>query len=265
MTAGKRAAAAAPATIGASMRLGARGKGSPRRSRHFAISKEISRKAARSKSAARRTRRHRSRCARRLLPGRKFCRSTKLQGRFPARFSERNAGCGRSDARALSHLPGWRRGPAAHFWHAWRKGRLTMTLAEFNALSSARGGSRADGLLRRGALGQAASRPSARLAASRRFTRPLTRPGGTWNARTGSKPSAIIRRSAKSPRPDRSRTADGRPVNRPARASPTEDVKARLARANRAYFEKFGYIYIVCATGKTAEGDACDSQSTPAE
>lgn len=34
----------------------------------------------------------------------------------------------------------------------------------------------------------------------------------------------------------------------------TDDVKERLARANRAYFEKFGYIYIVCATGKTAEG-----------
>jgi OHCU decarboxylase len=33
----------------------------------------------------------------------------------------------------------------------------------------------------------------------------------------------------------------------------SEDVKARLARANRAYFEKFGYIYIVCATGKSAE------------
>ncbi len=33
----------------------------------------------------------------------------------------------------------------------------------------------------------------------------------------------------------------------------TDDVKARLARANRAYFEKFGYIYIVCATGKSAE------------
>jgi OHCU decarboxylase len=33
----------------------------------------------------------------------------------------------------------------------------------------------------------------------------------------------------------------------------TEDVKARLARANRAYYEKFGYIYIVCATGKSAE------------
>ena len=33
-----------------------------------------------------------------------------------------------------------------------------------------------------------------------------------------------------------------------------DDVKARLARANRAYYDKFGYIYIVCATGKTAEG-----------
>jgi OHCU decarboxylase len=38
-----------------------------------------------------------------------------------------------------------------------------------------------------------------------------------------------------------------------ARAA-TDDVRERLARANRAYFEKFGYIYIVCATGKTAEG-----------
>ena len=33
----------------------------------------------------------------------------------------------------------------------------------------------------------------------------------------------------------------------------SDDVKERLARANHAYFEKFGYIYIVCATGKSAE------------
>jgi len=32
-----------------------------------------------------------------------------------------------------------------------------------------------------------------------------------------------------------------------------EDVKARLSRQNRAYFEKFGYIFIVCATGKSAQ------------
>jgi OHCU decarboxylase len=31
-----------------------------------------------------------------------------------------------------------------------------------------------------------------------------------------------------------------------------EDLKARLAQGNRAYFEKFGYIFIVCATGKSA-------------
>jgi len=35
--------------------------------------------------------------------------------------------------------------------------------------------------------------------------------------------------------------------------SATDDVKERLARANRAYLEKFGYIYIVCASGKSAE------------
>jgi OHCU decarboxylase len=38
-----------------------------------------------------------------------------------------------------------------------------------------------------------------------------------------------------------------------ARAA-TEEVKTRLARGNRAYYEKFGYIYIVCATGKSAAG-----------
>lgn len=32
-----------------------------------------------------------------------------------------------------------------------------------------------------------------------------------------------------------------------------EDVKLRMAEGNRSYFEKFGYIYIVCATGKSAE------------
>jgi OHCU decarboxylase len=33
----------------------------------------------------------------------------------------------------------------------------------------------------------------------------------------------------------------------------SEDVKTRLARANRAYVDKFGYIYIICATGKSVE------------
>ena len=33
----------------------------------------------------------------------------------------------------------------------------------------------------------------------------------------------------------------------------TQDVKTRLTNGNRAYYEKFGYIFIVCATGKSAE------------
>ncbi len=35
--------------------------------------------------------------------------------------------------------------------------------------------------------------------------------------------------------------------------SADESVKQELAAANRAYFEKFGFIFIVCATGKTAD------------
>ena len=35
--------------------------------------------------------------------------------------------------------------------------------------------------------------------------------------------------------------------------SASEDAKTRLARGNRTYYEKFGYIYIVCATGKSAD------------
>jgi OHCU decarboxylase len=36
-------------------------------------------------------------------------------------------------------------------------------------------------------------------------------------------------------------------------ASAAEDVAAALAEGNRAYEQRFGRIYIVCATGKTAE------------
>ncbi len=32
-----------------------------------------------------------------------------------------------------------------------------------------------------------------------------------------------------------------------------DEIRAALAEANRAYEERFGYIYIVCATGKSSE------------
>jgi 2-oxo-4-hydroxy-4-carboxy-5-ureidoimidazoline decarboxylase len=35
--------------------------------------------------------------------------------------------------------------------------------------------------------------------------------------------------------------------------SATDIVKSKLAEGNRTYYEKFGYIYIVCASGKSAE------------
>jgi 2-oxo-4-hydroxy-4-carboxy-5-ureidoimidazoline decarboxylase len=35
--------------------------------------------------------------------------------------------------------------------------------------------------------------------------------------------------------------------------SAADDVRAELAKANREYEERFGYIYIVCATGRTAD------------
>ena len=35
-------------------------------------------------------------------------------------------------------------------------------------------------------------------------------------------------------------------------SSADEHLKLELAEANRAYYEKFGFIFIVCATGKTA-------------
>ena len=36
-------------------------------------------------------------------------------------------------------------------------------------------------------------------------------------------------------------------------ASAREDVLDALAQANTEYFDKFGFIFIVCATGKSAE------------
>ena len=35
--------------------------------------------------------------------------------------------------------------------------------------------------------------------------------------------------------------------------SADDDIRAQLAQVNRDYEQRFGYIYIVCATGKSAE------------
>lgn len=128
-----------------------------------------------------------------------------------------------------------------------------MTLAEFNALPQ----SRAESALMdccgssRWATSVASQRPFANAEALYRAADSIW-----WNLgradwleafshhpRIGDQPSGGS--------PSSRRWAEGEQAG--ARAA-TDDVKARLTRANRAYFEKFGYIYIVCATGKTAEG-----------
>jgi OHCU decarboxylase len=128
-----------------------------------------------------------------------------------------------------------------------------MTLAEFNALPQGQ----AESLLM-------ACCGSARWAASVATRRPYATVGALhksadaiwWNLERAdwleafSHHPQIGDKPASGSEPAR-RWAEGEQTG--ARAA-TEDVKARLARANRAYFEKFGYIYIVCATGKTAEG-----------
>jgi len=128
-----------------------------------------------------------------------------------------------------------------------------MTLDEFNALPSAQ----AESLLMdccgsaRWAASVAARRPYATVEALHKSADAIW-----WNLERAdwleafSHHPQIGDKPAGGSEPAR-RWAEGEQTG--ARAA-TEDVKARLARANRAYFEKFGYIYIVCATGKTAEG-----------
>lgn len=49
------------------------------------------------------------------------------------------------------------------------------------------------------------------------------------------------------------KTADWSAGEQSAVAQASEAVLARLAEGNELYEKKFGYIFIVCATGKTAE------------
>src|SRR4029077_9312455 len=135
----------------------------------------------------------------------------------------------------------------------WRRGLLNLTLAEFNALPSAQ----AESMLM-DCCG------SARWAASVSSRRPYTAVEALhkaadaiwWNLERADWLEAFSHHPQIGDKPasgseSARQWAEGEQNG--ARAA-TEEGKARLARANRAYFEKFGYIYIVCATGKTAEG-----------
>jgi 2-oxo-4-hydroxy-4-carboxy-5-ureidoimidazoline decarboxylase len=128
-----------------------------------------------------------------------------------------------------------------------------MTLVEFNALSSAQ----AESALMdccgsaRWAVSVASRRPYATVEALHKAANAIW-----WNLERAEWLEAFSHHPQIGDKPasgsDSARQwAEGEQTG--ARAA-TEEVKARLARGNRAYFEKFGYIYIVCATGKSAAG-----------
>jgi OHCU decarboxylase len=82
--------------------------------------------------------------------------------------------------------------------------------------------------------------------------------------RIGEEKRQAVRRSEEAEKADRGATDDRRPTtdDRSAEWSAKEQagmatadhvLKAALAEANRQYEEKFGYIYIVCATGRSGE------------
>lgn len=127
-----------------------------------------------------------------------------------------------------------------------------MTFAEFNALPS----TKAESLLQnccgctRWAAGVAAQRPFANLNALyesadtiwRNLERADWLEAFSHHPQIGEK-AAMGSASAR-------KWAEGEQTG--ARTA-NENVKSSLARGNQEYFEKFGYIYIVCATGKSAE------------
>jgi OHCU decarboxylase len=146
-------------------------------------------------------------------------------------------------------------------WHGceslerWRKRRKfpDVTLADFNALPSAQ----AESALMdccgsvRWAAGIASQRPYSNVEALHKAADAIWRnlERADWleafghHPQIGDKPAS----GSESAR----QWAEGEQTGAGAA---TEDVKTCLARGNRAYFEKFGYIYIVCATGKSAAG-----------
>jgi len=127
-----------------------------------------------------------------------------------------------------------------------------MTLAEFNTLPSAR----AESLLMdccgcaRWAARVAEQHPFANMAALREAADTIWRSLGRADWLEAFSHHPQIGEKAASGSASARQWAEGEQSG--TRAA-VEDVKTRQAAGNRAYFEKFGYIYIVCATGKSAE------------
>jgi OHCU decarboxylase len=137
-----------------------------------------------------------------------------------------------------------------------------MRLAELNALDD---DAAAIELLRccgssRWARAMAAARPFASVAAIEQAA------DNCWRALA---PADILEAFAAHPRiGDRTASSWATAEQSGARAA-TDDVRERQAAGNRAYEARFGYIFIICATGRSAAGMLAELEwrlrNTPAE
>ncbi len=135
-----------------------------------------------------------------------------------------------------------------------------MRLAELNALDENSGGGRIAALLRVVAVG-AADGAGAAVRRHRRADRcGGLASGGRWIGPTGSKPlprtRGLVRARPGDRRPRRANRPDGTAAWSDAEqagvSGAAERTRRRLVEANEDYQARFGYIFIVCATGKTA-------------
>ena len=94
----------------------------------------------------------------------------------------------------------------------------------------------------------------ARLRSVLELSEPPTECGARWKRLTGWRHSRAIRASANAKRRTRrAKSAAWSEQEQSSAASAAERVLAELAEGNARYEQRFGFTYIVCATGKSAE------------
>ena len=219
-------------------------RGSCRRSRSTPITTRATIPIARRSKAASRRARRRATCARRawsvILP------ETKLSANKRHFFSGKQLQhAGPCLARAAQHLSGRRRQPPAHPWHA--RTRLTPRRRRPRARSCSRacGSTRwVDRMMARRPFGNDARLLSAARIEWFGLTEADWLEAFSHHPRIGDRASLEARFPA---------THDLSSKEQAGVGGADADVIAALAEANERYFDRFGFIFIVCATGKSAE------------
>ena len=167
-------------------------------------------------------------------------------------------------ARAPQHLSRRRREPPARLGQPRWLSRTTS----LNAPVRGGRGRGAGPLLWRPGAGSGRCWRGARSPPPRRCTRRPSTSGRAWGGPTFSRPSRIIRRSAPAPDELRARFTATHvwASQEQARVQDADErVREALRAGNVAYQRRFGFIFIVCATGKSGARDAEPAASAPGQ